>query len=236
MKCSSEHAISKLWTIGGTVIIAIGLCITVALWGKEIMMTVEDSAGMTTANPVNAGIIGLGFIPFGLFCLLVPKFVSGVNSYVHKGEDNYPISAKKTPREKLLNEAVALQTIPGTNLHLEVYGNWIDVSDNWQNSLSLLNGVTKRINVYKKMFYINDDYTYQELDCEYEAEANINLGTLSASRRIAFGHIKHHSVQYLVGANLNNKEVGINKYTLDTLDITNNAHRWLADHGYRRID
>lgn len=41
---------------------------------------------------------------------------------------------------------------------------------------------------------------------------------------------------YNIGMNLSNGKLGVNSYSIDTVDVTNEVHKWLADHGYTRVE
>lgn len=48
--------------------------------------------------------------------------------------------------------------------------------------------------------------------------------------------MKGHKLIYNIGINLSNGRFGVNGYSIDTLDVANEVHKWLADHGYTRVD
>ena len=48
--------------------------------------------------------------------------------------------------------------------------------------------------------------------------------------------MKGHKLIYNIVINLSNGRFGVNGYSIDTLDVTNEVHKWLADHGYTRVE
>lgn len=48
--------------------------------------------------------------------------------------------------------------------------------------------------------------------------------------RTTLGKVQKHKVFYR-----KNEDGSVTKYTLDTTDITNDVHKWLADRGYTKV-
>ncbi len=77
---------------------------------------------------------------------------------------------------------------------------------------------------------------YKELDYENNSELGVGVKTFAAGSTTTIGKMKGHKLIYNIGMNLSNGKLGANSYSIDTLDVTNEVHKWLADHGYTRTD
>ena len=76
----------------------------------------------------------------------------------------------------------------------------------------------------------------KELDYENNSELGVGVKTFAAGSTTTIGKMKGHKLIYNIGMNLSNGKLGVNSYSIDTLDVTNEVHKWLADHGYTRTD
>lgn len=83
---------------------------------------------------------------------------------------------------------------------------------------------------------LQDNFTYKELDYENNSELGVGVKTFAAGSTTTIGKMKGHKLIYNIGMNLSNGKLGVNSYSIDTLDVTNEVHKWLADHGYTRTD
>ena len=95
---------------------------------------------------------------------------------------------------------------------------------------------SKAIAIYKKLVKLNDDYTYEELDYEAIGTMNFSLMKFSLHKQFQLGHFSHHCIEYNLGKDNETEHIGINKYTLNTLEFTNEVHKWLAENGYKQIN
>lgn len=171
------------------------------------------------------------------FCVIFGKLaVKAFAKMLSKGEINYPVAEYKTPKKLLLQEAAAINQSPNAPLTASVFGNWIDFEADWQNCLSIHNGILQSRQIFKKLILVQDNFTYKELDYENNSELGIGVKTFAAGSTTTIGRMKGHKLIYNIGINLSNGRFGVNGYSIDTLDVTNEVHKWLADHGYTRTD
>ena len=153
---------------------------------------------------------------------------------LYKGVINFEPAKIKTSKDDLIKKALTEEQFT-----VENNGDWLDFSLNWKNcfSVDVLNtSVTKTIAVYKKLIKLNDDYTYEELDYEAVGTMDFSLMKFSLNKQTQLGHISHHCIEYNLGKDSETEHIGINKYTLNTLDFTNEIHKWLAENGYKQIN
>ena len=116
------------------------------------------------------------------------------------------------------------------------FGNWIDFEADWQNCLSIHNGILQSHQIFKKLILVQDNFTYKELDYENNSELGIGVKTFAAGSTTTIGRMKGHELIYNISMNLSNGKLGVNGYSIDTVDITNEVHKWLADHGYTHVE
>lgn len=83
--------------------------------------------------------------------------------------------------------------------------------------------------VFKKLILVQNDYTYRELDYEY-GRAIVSDSVGLEEGRTTIGKVQKRKVFYR-----KNEDGSVTKYTLDTTDITNDIHKWLADRGYSKV-
>lgn len=83
--------------------------------------------------------------------------------------------------------------------------------------------------VFKKLILVQNDYTYRELDYEY-GKAIVSDSVGLEEGRTTIGKVQKRKVFYR-----KNEDGSVTKYTLDTTNITNDIHKWLADRGYSKV-
>ena len=55
----------------------------------------------------------------------------------------------------------------------------------------------------------------------------------SFHKQSQLGHFSHRCIEYNLGKDNETEHIGINKYILNTLNFTNEVHKWLAENGYK---
>ena len=182
-------------------------------------------------------LLGAFFGFCGCFCVIFGNLaVKAFAKILCKGEINYPVAEYKTPKKLLLQEAAAINQSPNAPLTASTFGNWIDFEADWQNCLSIHNGILQSHQIFKKLILVQDNFTYKELDYENNSELGVGVKTFAAGSTTTIGKMKGHKLIYNIGMNLSNGKLGVNSYFIDTLNVTNEVHKWLADHGYTRTD
>lgn len=164
---------------------------------------------------------------FGFFGFV---FFTLIEKGIHKGEINYPITNIMYPKSRILQEAL---TTIDPSLLVAVNGDWIDVTYNYMQSTHIEDiGLEFSKSAYTKMYRLNDDYTFSELDLLHTTSAS-NTGFVGASynNHIKIGRIKHCS--FNVTLNLSKDGIEPKVYTFNTLELTNYMHKWFADRGYK---
>lgn len=239
LKYATPAGTSRMWVAMGIAFIILGIILPLIPIGLAISKASAqkyDPESIHTATLVFYLLCAFfGFC--GCFCVAFGKFVvKAFTKALSKGEIEYPISEYKTPKNLLLQEAAAINQSPNAPLTASIFGSWIDFEADWQNCLSIHNGILQSHQIFKKLILVQDNFTYKELDYENNSELGIGTNSLVAENTIAVGKIKSHKLIYNIGMNLSNGKLGINSYSIDTLDITNEVHKWLADHGYTCAD
>lgn len=238
LKASSCKFQITCWVVTGIIMTFIGI-IMLCIFGinNEIPFTSEQTInGVTTYSTsyIKSFIISLPFLGWGLIIIpIVVVFLNIVVKSLYKGVIDYPVSENKIEKSFLIKKALESQ-----QFSVESNGDWLDFSLNWKDCFSVdaINGsVLKSVAIYKKLVKLNNDYTYQELDYEAFGDINLSLMKFSFTKQMQLGHIRHHYIEYNLGKDNNTENIGINKYTLNTLDFTNEIHKWLAENGYKEI-
>lgn len=239
LKYATPAGTSQMWAVMGTAFVILGiilLLIPIGLAISEASAQRYDPESIHTATLVFY-LLGAFFGFCGCFCVAFGKFVvKAFTKALSKGEIEYPISEYKAQKNLLLQEAAAINQSPNAPLTASVFGSWIDFEADWQNCLSIHNGILQSHQIFKKLILVQDDFTYKELDYENNSELGIGAKTFAAGSTTTIGKLKSHKLIYNIGMNLSNGRFGVNGYSIDTLDVTNEVHKWLADHGYTRVE
>lgn len=237
LKHATPAGASRMWAAMGIVFIIIGIILLLVPIGISILEASTqkyDPESIHTATRVFY-LLGAFFSFCGCFCVIFGKLaVKAFVKALSKGEIDYPISEYKTPKNLLLQEVAAINQSPNAPLTASVFGNWIDFEANWQNCLSIHNGILQSHQIFKKLILVQDNFTYKELDYENNSELGVGVKTFAAGSTTTIGRIKGHKLIYNIGMNLSNGKIGVNSYSINTLEVTNAVHKWLADHGYTR--
>ena len=155
---------SIVCSIIGKFLLAIGLVLVVVPIAAVMISYVkgddiQQSLMITAISLEFVGIllmfISAAFTTFSKFGLLDFSAPKG-NEIV-----NYPISENKLTKEQLLHDAASEKDIPASIRAIEVQGNRIDFIAKWD-GLRPSSSET-----FKKMIFVQDDFTYRELDYEY---------------------------------------------------------------------
>lgn len=177
--------------------------------------------------------LGMGLLFFVIFELVARAFVPWVMHLITKHQIDYLVADVDISKEELLQEASEME-LPNELWYAEICGDWIDIGWDWQRAVSIAPGTgSKTVRLFKKMILIHDDHTFEELDMKYDASVTAGGGlTLGASKNVEYGHFWEKAVNVNFGVNLQNGNVGVNEYRLNTADVGNYIHGWLAERGY----
>lgn len=240
LKVSSGKFQSICWIVLGIIMAIIGIVMLCILGlNNEVPFTSQQIENGIVIHEetryVKSFIISLPF--FGWAFLITPLVVLLIRLVVHiiyKGVVDFEPAKIKISKADLIKKALTEEQFT-----VENNGDWLDFSLNWKNcfSLDVLNtSTTKTIAIYKKLIKLNDDYTYEELDYEVTGTMNFSLMNFSYHKQSQLGHLFHHCIEYNLGKDNETGHIGINKYTLSTLDFTNEIHKWLAENGYKQAN
>lgn len=226
LKRTSQQGISRVYTIIGGGVLVIGIIF--ALISVALNISSRTKYGFATDDVITATIIlelmGLFLALTGVIFIVVGKYaVKSAEKALSKGEINYPTAESKHTKEQLLQEAATIGQLPNSILTVEVFGDWIDFTAILGSMM--LDGDT----VFKKLILVQNDYTYRELDYEY-GRAIVSDSVGLEEGRTTIGKVQKRKVFYR-----KNEDGSVTKYTLDTTDITNDIHKWLADRGYSKV-
>lgn len=226
LKRTSQQGISRVYTIIGGGVLVIGIIFALILVALNISS--RTKYGFATDDVITATIIlelmGLFLALTGVIFIVVGKYaVKSAEKALSKGEINYPAAESKHTKEQLLQEAATIGQLPNSILTVEVFGDWIDFTAILGSMM--LDGDT----VFKKLILVQNDYTYRELDYEY-GRAIVSDSVGLEEGRTTIGKVQKRKVFYR-----KNEDGSVTKYTLDTTDITNGIHKWLADRGYSKV-
>lgn len=226
LKRTSQQGISRVYTIIGGGVLVIGIIFALIPVALDISSRIKY--GFATDDVITATIIlelmGLFLALTGVIFIVVGKYaVKSAEKALSKGEINYPAAESKHTKEQLLQEAATIGQLPNSILTVEVFGDWIDFTAILGSMM--LDGDT----VFKKLILVQNDYTYRELDYEY-GRAIVSDSVGLEEGRTTIGKVQKRKVFYR-----KNEDGSVTKYTLDTTDITNDIHKWLADRGYSKV-
>lgn len=240
LKVSSGKFQATCWIVAGITMAIIGI-IMLFCFGitKEIPFTskqIENGIVIYEETKyIKSFILALPF--FGWSFVITPivvLFIKLVTKLLYKGIIDFEPATIKISKAELIKKALTEEQFT-----VENNGDWLDFSLNWKNCFSadVLNiSASKSIAIYKKLIKLNDDYTYEELDYEAIGNMNFSLMNFSFYKQSQLGHFSHHCIEYNLGKDNETEHIGINKYTLNTLDFTNEVHKWLAENGYKQIN
>lgn len=240
LKASSSKWQSTIWIAIGIISAIIGVIILcICGINNEIPLTskyYENGVIIREETEyVKSFVIALLF--FGWAFIITPivvLFIRLVAKMIYKGIIEFEPATIKISKTDLIQKALMEERFT-----VENNGDWLDFSLNWKNcfSVDVLNAsASKNIALYKKLIKLNDDYTYEELDYEAIGTMNFSLMNFSFQQQSQLGHVLHHCIEYNLGKDNETEHIGINKYTLNTLDFTNEVHKWLAENGYKQIN
>lgn len=240
LKVSNGKFQATCWIVAGIIMAIIGIIMLFCFGiNKEIPFTskqIENGIVIYEETKyIKSFIIALPF--FGWTFIITPLvvlFIKLAVKMLYKGVIDFEPNIIKISKTDLIKKALM-----DKQFAVENNGDWLDFSLNWKNcfSVDVLNtSVTKTIAVYKKLIKLNDDYTYEELDYETVGTMDFSLMKFSLNKQTQLGHISHHCIEYNLGKDSETEHIGINKYTLNTLDFTNEIHKWLAENGYKQIN
>lgn len=225
LKRTSQQGISRVYTIIGGGVLAIGIIF--ALIPVALNISSRTKYGFATDDVITATIIlelmGLFLAITGVIFIVVGKYaVKSAEKALSKGEINYLAAESKHTKEQLLQEAATIGQLPNSILTVEVFGDWIDFTAILGSMM--LDGDT----VFKKLILVQNDYTYRELDYEY-GRAIVSDSVGLEEGRTTIGKVQKRKIIYR-----KSQDGSITKEVIDTTNITNDVHKWLADRGYNK--
>ena len=184
--------------------------------------------GFATDDVITATIIlelmGLFLALTGVIFIVVGKYaIKSAEKALSKGEINYPTSESKLTKEQLLQEAASEKDIPASIQAIKVQGDRIDFIAKWDGLRP------SQSETLKKMIFVQDDFTYRELDYEYGEM--IGLGDAGPNPSgTTIGKVQKRKIIYR-----KSQDGSITREVIDTTNITNDIHKWLADRGYSKV-
>lgn len=226
LKRTSQQGISRVYTIIGGGVLVIGIIF--ALIPVALNISSRTKYGFATDDVITATIIlelmGLFLALTGVIFIVVGKYaVKSAEKALNKGEINYPAAESKHTKEQLLQEAVTMKDIPNSIRTVEVFGDWIDFIAKWDGLRP------SPSETFKKMVLVQDDFTYRELDYEYGEILGISDAGPSPSGT-TIGKVQKRKTIYR-----KNQDGSVTREVIDTTNITNDIHKWLADRGYSKV-
>lgn len=168
--------------------------------------------------------MGLFLALTGVIFIVVGKYaIKSAEKALSKGEINYPTSESKLTKEQLLQEAASEKDIPASIQAIKVQGDRIDFIAKWDGLRP------SQSETFKKMIFVQDDFTYRELDYEYGEM--IGLGDAGPNPSgTTIGKVQKRKIIYR-----KSQDGSITREVIDTTNITNDIHKWLADRGYSKV-
>lgn len=163
LKYATPAGTGRMWVTMGIAFVIFGiilLLIPIGLVISETSAQRYDPESIHTATLVFY-LLGAFFGFCGCFCVIFGKLaVKAFAKMLSKGEINYPVAECKTPKKLLLQEAAAINQSPNAPLTASTFGNWIDFEADWQNCLSIHNGILQSHQIFKKLILVQDNFTY----------------------------------------------------------------------------
>lgn len=226
LKRTSQQGISRVYTIIGGGVLVIGIIFASIPVALDISS--RTKYGFATDDVITATIIlelmGLFLALTGVIFIVVGKYaVKSAEKALSKGEINYPAAKDKLTKEQLLQETVTMKDIPNSIRTVEVFGDWIDFIAKWDGLRP------SPSETFKKMVLVQDDFTYRELDYEYGEILGISDAGPSPSGT-TIGKVQKRKTIYR-----KNQDGSVTREVIDTTNITNDIHKWLADRGYSKV-
>lgn len=162
LKYATPAGTGRMWVTMGIAFIIFGiilLLIPIGLVISEASAQRYDPESIHTATLVFY-LLGAFFGFCGCLCVIFGKLaVKAFAKILCKGEINYPVAEYKTPKKLLLQEAAAINQSPNAPLTASTFGNWIDFEADWQNCLSIHNGILQSHQIFKKLILVQDNFT-----------------------------------------------------------------------------
>lgn len=226
LKRTSQQGISRVYTIIGGGVLVIGIIF--ALIPVALDISSRTKYGFATDDVITATIIlelmGLFLALTGVIFIVVGKYaIKSAEKALSKGEINYPTSESKLTKEQLLQEAASEKDIPASIQAIKVQGDRIDFIAKWDGLRP------SQSETFKKMIFVQDDFTYRELDYEYGEM--IGLGDAGPNPSgTTIGRVQKRKIIYR-----KSQDGSITREVIDTTNITNDIHKWLADRGYSKV-
>lgn len=166
----------------------------------------------------------LGLMAFGILALTKILLTKGIEEYE-------PVSGLQISIDALCEEALLLNEETDWQVEAHKDEGWIDVTWKWKDSVDLFGaGVRKNQEIFYKLIKLYDDYTYEDLDMIISTNAMLGLGGTGFSKSFAMGHIQNKRFEMTLGRDADG--TGLHEYSLNTVELTNFMHKWLAEHGY----
>lgn len=167
LKYATPAGTGRMWVTMGIAFIIFGiilLLIPIGLVISEASAQRYDPESIHTATLVFY-LLGAFFGFCGCFCVIFGKLaVKAFAEILCKGEINYPVAEYKTPKKLLLQEAAAINQSPNAPLTASTFGNWIDFEADWQNCLSIHNGILQSHQIFKKLILTINGKRYRYFD------------------------------------------------------------------------
>lgn len=166
-------------------------------------------------------------IGFFIFPAVSKKLDDGKNTFVID-------SGSAVAKEELFADMNSIRE-PFT---AERNGDWLDVTWKWLSGyyadMDMRNpGGYKRREFFKIMFRVNDDHTYDMLDCVVTEMGGVNRRGIDLTKSVSVGRFKLKKFFGALGVDESSGKAGPNSYHLDTEELRRYMRKWFADRGYR---
>lgn len=163
--------------------------------------------------------------------LFIPKMTKKLDC----GKNAFVINAGSAlSKEELFSEAESIRD----PFLAERNGDWLDVTWEWLNGYYINAdfenpGLYRKKEIFKIMFRVNDDHTYDMLDCVITENTGANIKGAGFGKSAEVGRFQVKKTFDAIGVDKRSGKAGVNTYCLDTEELRRYMRKWFADRGYR---
>lgn len=146
------------------------------------------------------------------------------------GKNCYPVSTENTMTKEELFDDIGTICEPYAT---ERNKDWLDVTWKWMDEYFANPDIAKGEKKFMIMFRVNDDMTYDMLDCLMEESTSSGILGIEKHKNIEVGRFYIKKYYYATGIDTESEKVGMNGYYMDTEELREYMRKWFADRGYR---